>query len=136
MLDLREEAIEITNVRDVCLHADHVSCDLFHCRCKLRIAASSNEDVGPFVDKLVRSGKPNPATSPRHKRNFSFELAHVSSPSGSHARDIPARRSHPIPSCRTYPNDTCTYAYLRVYAPNVKSWAKTPLKKIFLKPRN
>ena len=47
------------------------------------------EDVGPFVDKLVRSGEPNPAASTRHKRNFPVELAHVSSPSAAvrgHAR--------------------------------------------------
>src|SRR5262245_39183828 len=53
-LDLSKEAIEIARVRHITLYAGHITCDLFHCSCELRIAASGDEDVGAFIDELLR----------------------------------------------------------------------------------
>ena len=44
---------------------------------QFRAAASGDEDVGAFVDKLLRGRKADAAIAARNERDFSVKLAHL-----------------------------------------------------------
>src|SRR3989442_1643662 len=79
--DLPEEAIEIAQVRHVSLYAGHVSSDFLDGGIQLRLTPSGYEDVGAFVDKLLRRRKANAAIAAGDECDFSVELTHGVSPS-------------------------------------------------------
>src|SRR5262245_45156526 len=92
-LDLREEAIQIAQVRHVSLDAGHIAADLLYRPSQLRLTAPRDEDVGAFVHKLLRRGKANTAIATRNEGNFSFQLVHIflsSYHSSSDCEDDPA----------------------------------------------
>jgi hypothetical protein len=76
-LDLGEEPIEIAEVQRVPLYAGNISSDLLHRRGQLPITASRHEDVGAFVDELLRRRQADAAIAAGDESDFSFKLGHV-----------------------------------------------------------
>src|SRR5882724_9473943 len=76
-LDLREEAIQIAQVRHVALDAGDISTDLFDRRRQLRLPAPRDADVRAFVHTLLRRGQANAARATGHEGNFPCQLPHV-----------------------------------------------------------
>src|SRR4029077_5568053 len=77
LLNLREEAIEIVEIRHVSLHGTHIFSDLFYRRSQLLFAPPRYKHVGAFVHKLLGRRKANAAIATSNKRNFSFKFTRV-----------------------------------------------------------
>src|SRR5258705_4158933 len=76
LLDLSKEAFDVGDVRHVSLHTGDISSDFLDGGGQFRAAAPSDEDVGAFVDKLLRGREADAAIDARHERDFSVKLAH------------------------------------------------------------
>src|SRR2546422_9614159 len=77
LLDLGEEAIQISKVRHVSLHAGDISADLFHRGVQFLLAPPSNEDVRAFVDEPLRRGKTDTAVAAGDECYLSGKFAHT-----------------------------------------------------------
>src|SRR5499427_6383811 len=79
-LDLGEQAIEIVKVRHISSDGGDVAPDLLDRRRQLELTPACDKDVGAFVDELLGRRQTNATITTGNECNFSFELAHVSSP--------------------------------------------------------
>ena len=77
LLDLSKEAFDVSDVRHVSLHAGDISSDFLDGGGQFRAAAPGDEDVGAFVDELLRDRKADAAIAARNERDFSVKLAHL-----------------------------------------------------------
>src|SRR5262249_10462168 len=79
-LDLGEQAIEIVKVRHISSDGGDVAPDLLDRRRQLGLTPAGDEAVGRFVDELPGRRQANATITTGNECNFSFDLAHVSSP--------------------------------------------------------
>ena len=71
--------IEIAELRDVSLNPGHVFPDFFHCRSKLAVTATGDENVGAFACEPLCRRQPDAAIATGDERDLSFELTPLSS---------------------------------------------------------
>ena len=74
---MREEAVQIAQVRHVALDAGDMAADCLDRRRQLRLPAPRDEDVRAFVHKLLRRRQADAAIATGHEGNFSFKLVQV-----------------------------------------------------------
>src|SRR4029077_221938 len=75
-LDALEETIQVAHLGDVSLHPRRVMSDLLNCGGQLHFTATSDEDVGAFLHKLLCGGQADPTTATSDQCNLSRELGH------------------------------------------------------------
>src|SRR5262249_553331 len=76
--DLRKQPIKIGQVGNIRANTGDVPADFIDgCR-QFAFAATRDEDIGSFTDKLFRSGQAEPAISAGNQSHFSFEPTHTS----------------------------------------------------------
>src|SRR5262249_31046773 len=79
VFDLREKPIKIARVGNIRSNTADVPSDFIDGRRQFAFAATCDEDIGSFTDKLLRCGQADPAISAGNQCHFPFELTHSSS---------------------------------------------------------
>src|SRR5262249_2309332 len=79
-LDLREQVIEVAEVRHIASDAGHICPDLLHRRRQLGVTPARDEDVRAFLDELPRGCEADAAVATRNQRDLSLKLCHDPQP--------------------------------------------------------
>src|SRR5262245_14332963 len=77
IFDLRDQAIEIRQVRHIALNGGHVFPDLPDRCIQLRLTAASDKDIRAFLYELFHRGKADAAIASGYKCDFSFKFVRM-----------------------------------------------------------